>query len=1346
MRFLPFALPAVFLTSSAFAALTTTLLPDPFPNEPPFSATRSFDVERNSARRTPSAILNVYDVENDTLSASAFTQPAHGSVASNGDGTFTYTPALNYTGADSFAVTVSDGRGGTSTTTMQARVIVPPTGVLATRFVNFAAVQAAGADISLGSSVTTMPRAIDWDRDGDLDLIVGAQGGVQLYLNTGTAAAPVIAAPTPVQAGGTNISAGTGRVCVAWVDFDGDGVRDLAVGNGGNRNVRFYRTTTTTGPIVLAASVLAQTSAGATFVADDVRMDVADWNGDGMPDVITGSFSGNVKVAYGTTSSAAQVRFAAAEAALDTVGTTISGSYNLSPRVTDLSRDGVPDLLVGYNWGNIDYYANTGTSAAPVLDDSGSLGITAADGTSPDLHALTDGPLTDFADFNGDGVLDIVFGGSIGGKIHLATGVTAVTDLNAIVATVAAHPADLGIYLEGNATAKAAMQAQLGRVYDFVAGQAAPSQLDSALNTIESLITSYPQYFRAQTLDTVSKPKIASLASMIHLTMLVGKYYDPAHRTRTANAAQMTGAYRKLCEDIGLLYMENFLNPNGAEAIWQWVRWMPRDVYPGTGITQTESLDSRDYNVRGHLKNTFAGSATSGGEYGFGSDAQPVIGTRGTENFLMTVVHHEATHDLDAYVNKLPPDFRRRWGQILVRACGRDASGANFVKESANGWYSESLTQAYWQTKGWWNGTDDWNTTLDAFFTTGPGAAWNTYGFMRGSPATFFLGAPQESLATQGNQYWNSGAGRIQVALDRWRRGYDTNITEVLHFMDVQSKGRNKMKLWENNDANDQVIAFAKLYRNAQGYIDGVDVNGRSYRFVVDSAGVVTAALPPDIAFATPLRSQVSIPSGVGLWLSATVTPLNNAPVVTTAWSLVNGPGTAIFDNANAASTGVTFSVPGAYLLRCTASDGLLSGSRDITAQVGSQHMPAWTGEIVGNPVEGAGHTLVGGVYNIAAGGSNGLPSSGAADQFYFVHREFVGDGTLTARIVSVANVDGSNSRAGVMFRETIAAGAKHAFCGVTSLSSGRFIRRAANDTATTSTTFTAALPRWVRLVRSGSNISAYNATDNSGTPGAWSLIGTSAVTLNGIIEAGLAATSGSSSTIGAVLIDNVTLTPAGVNFGPAANAGADRSVPLSTTLTATATDDGFIAAPAFAWEKRSGPGTVTFGVPSGASTPATFSAGGAYTLRLYSDDGAVRTFDEAQITAHTPWQSWQASYFTPAELDDPLVSGAAADPERDGLANLIEYNTGLAPRAASARPLTITAATGAWKLRFTRNLTATDATLTLMSSTTLAPGSWQPVTDPESIVSEANGTRTVEVTVTSGDARRFFRLEAALP
>ena len=50
------------------------------------------------------------------------TDPAHGVVVVNADGTFTYTPAANYSGPDSFTYTVTDGDGSASTATVTLTV------------------------------------------------------------------------------------------------------------------------------------------------------------------------------------------------------------------------------------------------------------------------------------------------------------------------------------------------------------------------------------------------------------------------------------------------------------------------------------------------------------------------------------------------------------------------------------------------------------------------------------------------------------------------------------------------------------------------------------------------------------------------------------------------------------------------------------------------------------------------------------------------------------------------------------------------------------------------------------------------------------------------------------------------------------------------------------------------------------------------------------------------------------------------------------------------------------------------------------------------------------------------
>jgi hypothetical protein len=89
-------------------------------------------------------------------------------------------------------------------------------------------------------------------------------------------------------------------------------------------------------------------------------------------------------------------------------------------------------------------------------------------------------------------------------------------------------------------------------------------------------------------------------------------------------------------------------------------------------------------------------------------------------------------------------------------------------------------------------------------------------------------------------------------------------------------------------------------------------------------------------------------------------------------------------------------------------------------------------------------------------------------------------------------------------------------------------------------------------------------------------------------------------------------------NLPPNVSAGADTTAVVDTpiTLAGTASDDGLPAPPALhtLWTPISGPGTVTFGNNSLASTTAAFSTAGTYVLRLTADDGQLSRSDDVSI------------------------------------------------------------------------------------------------------------------------------------
>ncbi|MCO6439460.1 MAG: tandem-95 repeat protein [Phycisphaerae bacterium] len=91
-------------------------------NDLPVAVADSITLDEDTQVTTGNVLLNDTDLDSDTLALTGFTQPQHGTVVYNYDGTFTYTPAANYNGTDSFTYDIIDGNGGTATGVVQLSI------------------------------------------------------------------------------------------------------------------------------------------------------------------------------------------------------------------------------------------------------------------------------------------------------------------------------------------------------------------------------------------------------------------------------------------------------------------------------------------------------------------------------------------------------------------------------------------------------------------------------------------------------------------------------------------------------------------------------------------------------------------------------------------------------------------------------------------------------------------------------------------------------------------------------------------------------------------------------------------------------------------------------------------------------------------------------------------------------------------------------------------------------------------------------------------------------------------------------------------------------------------------
>src|SRR5207249_2902649 len=94
------------------------------------------------------------------------------------------------------------------------------------------------------------------------------------------------------------------------------------------------------------------------------------------------------------------------------------------------------------------------------------------------------------------------------------------------------------------------------------------------------------------------------------------------------------------------------------------------------------------------------------------------------------------------------------------------------------------------------------------------------------------------------------------------------------------------------------------------------------------------------------------LPGGVSLSGTSSDDGLPAGATPSCLWSVISGPGTVSFSNPAALQTTASFSAPGTYGLRLTATDSLLSGSDDVTVTVLPVNQPPTVA--LTQPAEGA--------------------------------------------------------------------------------------------------------------------------------------------------------------------------------------------------------------------------------------------------------------------------------------------------------------------------------------------------------------------------------------------------------
>jgi hypothetical protein len=180
----------------------------------------------------------------------------------------------------------------------------------------------------------------DLNGDGRLDLVVvnSAGNSISVLLNT-----TPVGASTPAFAAQQTFAVGNGPFSVVVGDFNGDGRPDLAVAdfNSNSVSVLLNRTPNGAGTVSFAPQQTFAVGGSPQAVA------VGDFNGDGKPDLaVANSTSNTVSVLLNSTS------FRATSASFAAQQTFAVGSGPIFLAVADFNGDGTPDLAVSNFGGN----------------------------------------------------------------------------------------------------------------------------------------------------------------------------------------------------------------------------------------------------------------------------------------------------------------------------------------------------------------------------------------------------------------------------------------------------------------------------------------------------------------------------------------------------------------------------------------------------------------------------------------------------------------------------------------------------------------------------------------------------------------------------------------------------------------------------------------------------------------------------------------------------------------------------------------------------------------------------------------------------------------------------------
>jgi hypothetical protein len=234
--------------------------------------------------------------------------------------------------------------------------------------------------LGISALLNSAPSLVDWDNDGDLDLLLGTTNGkVEYWRNDGSSSQ---FSPTKVSAQVAGIK--VDQLATPYpADLNDDGLLDLVVGEwdfNGHANILLYRNTGT----ISAPNLVLQTLTLLKSVQRAFTLPyVVDWDGDGRKDIVLGTDSSGL-VLYRNLAAPGTFPDSNSMVRQDEAMPGTDDGKRLAMTGVDIDNDGDRDYLIGEEEGGLNFYRTTGSCCVGARGNVNGVG-----GELPDLADVT---------------------------------------------------------------------------------------------------------------------------------------------------------------------------------------------------------------------------------------------------------------------------------------------------------------------------------------------------------------------------------------------------------------------------------------------------------------------------------------------------------------------------------------------------------------------------------------------------------------------------------------------------------------------------------------------------------------------------------------------------------------------------------------------------------------------------------------------------------------------------------------------------------------------------------------------------------------------------------------------